>query len=116
MVNEFKSEKEYMLALVTDEICERDKVSPYQRSEIRRSKAPLDDRISRLKKELNKAIEVKDYLEGLTKIWFGRGFRLSELTGLADRFMFPEPKVYGDGSKKFESAEDRMDNAFEKLE
>lgn len=93
-VNELVLAVEVKTAEVVDKICREEDISPSARAEVRRSRVALNKEWQALRWKLNRAIEKKDIMEGLSKSWEGRGFRLSELAELAKRLLWNEPRAY----------------------
>lgn len=106
-VNQLTLEVEVKTAEIVDRICRDENIPPSARAEVRRSRVALDKEWQALRWKLNEAIENKDIMEGLSKSWEGRGFRLSELAELAKRLLWDEPRVYD--NKKRESEEERLE-------
>lgn len=108
---------EIVIADIVKEICEEGErqgksIPPSAISEVRRTKVPLDMRYRRMKKRLIEKKENADKLRGLVRSWETRGYRLMELTKLADRLLWDEPRVY----KKEESFDKNIEDAGSKLE
>lgn len=112
-VNRFNARLKFITALITDEYCSKNKISLYQRAEVRKTIVPLDKRFINAENDLNKALEIKDYMKGLVDAWADKSYRLSELVKLADRLHFNEPKVYG---SKENTLENRLDRVSEQMD
>jgi len=112
-VNDIHAQLEVVTAELIDEIVkEKEKsgktVSFYTLSEIRKSIIPKDIRYRRIVAKLNKAIENKEYLYGLTKAWASRSHRLTELSHMMARSFYEGPRVYSE--KDVDSASEKLEN------
>jgi len=105
-VNDLTLELKILSAKIIEKIRKEEKIPPSALGEIRKSRIFLDKDFQKKMKELNRATEDKDYIDGLVKSWEARGYRLQELVTLAK---------YGLDLDKKQGVNDLLNEVGEKL-
>ena len=84
-------ELEICIAELTDEICIKENIATYNRSEVRKSKIASNPKYIEAVKKVIDAQEKVDVLKGAISSMASKGWRLKELTYLANRLLWDEP-------------------------
>ena len=104
-VDMLETEMEITVAEIVEDICNEAidngrPIPPSSRSEIRRSKAPLDKRFRKIRDKWARAKETSNILSGWVKSFSSRGYSLSELGRIAEKQLSSDPVVYNKTNTK----------------
>lgn len=113
-LEEIKLKLEIVTAEILEELQSTDNFPPSARSEMRRTKVPLDKRWQKLRRKQIEAQNNVNVLEGAMKSLYSKGFRLNNIQKMVERQFYDVGQYVGDNrglDKRMKEAGEMLDDS-----